>query len=89
MSSKEEIKVGFSNELMNTPQYQLALLVKQFILDEISRPNIAEYVIYTYENPITREDVKILKMCLYLLFGFNVNDISENNVLVDMKKFLE
>lgn len=89
MSSKQEIKDLFTAELMLTPEYQIALKVKQAILYEISTPNIQGTVVYTYETPIDRQSVQVLKMCLLLLFGFNTNNISENCVVIEMKSFLE
>jgi len=89
MSSKQEIKDLFTAELMLTPEYQIALKVKQAILYEIATPNIQGTVVYTYETPIDRQSVQVLKMCLLLLFGFNTNNISENCVVIEMKSFLE
>jgi hypothetical protein len=89
MSSKQEIKDLFTAELLLTPEYQIALKVKQAILYEIATPNIQGIVVYTYEQPIERQSVEVLKMCLLLLFGFNTNNISENCVVIEMKSFLE
>jgi hypothetical protein len=89
MSSKQEIRDLFTAELLLTPEYQIALKVKQAILYEIATPNIQGVVVYTYEQPIERQSVEVLKMCLLLLFGFKVNDISEYSVVVNMINFLE
>lgn len=89
MSSKQEIKDLFTAELLLTPEYQIALKVKQAILDEITAPHIQGNVVYTYEQPIERQSVQVLKMCLFLLFGFNTNNISESSVVIEMKSFLE
>lgn len=88
MSSKQEIKDLFTAELMLTPEYQIALKVKQAILDEIAAPHIEGNVIYTYEQPIERKSVEVLKMCLLILFGFPISNISEYSVVVDMINFL-
>ena len=88
MSSKQEIKDLFTAELMLTPEYQIALKVKQAILDEIAAPNVQGKVIYTYEQPIELKSVEVLKMCLLILFGFPINDISEYSVVVSMINFL-
>lgn len=88
MSSKQEIKDLFTAELLLTPEYQIALKVKQAILDEIAAPNIEGKVVYTYEQPIERKSVEVLKMCLLILFGFPISNISEYSVVVDMINFL-
>ena len=89
MSSKQEIRDLFTAELLLTPEYQIALKVKQAILDEIATPKIQGNVVYSYEAPIDRQSVAVLKMCLLMIFGFNINNISENSVVIDMIKFLE
>ena len=88
MSSKQEIKDLFTAELLLTPEYQIALKVKQAILDEIAAPNIEGKVVYTYEQPIERKSVEVLKMCLLILFGFPISNISEYSVVVSMINFL-
>jgi len=87
--SKNLIKDLFTAELKNTPQYQLVLNVKQLILNEIATPNIQRQVVYNYEQPITREEVEIVKMCFLIEFGYLINNISEYSLVVDMAKFLE
>ncbi len=91
ISSREEIKVAFETELKLTPQYQIVLKLKQFILDEIARPNIQQFILYNFETPQSESDIEIIKMCIILEFGFNktqVNNISEISVIINMIDFL-
>jgi len=89
MSSKQEIKDLFVAELLNTPQYQLVLAIKQVILNEIATPNIQQNVVYNFETPQSEEDIGIIKMCLKFEFGFDINNISTGGVVIDMSKFLD
>jgi hypothetical protein len=88
MSSKQQIKDLFTNELINTPQYQIVLEIKQIILNEIATPNILPQVIYNFETQQTDEDINIIKLCMIIEFGFDTNNISSNSVVIDMKQFL-
>ena len=88
MTSKQEIKTAFSQELLSTPQYQIVLKIKQLILNEINLPNINQYVIYNFETPQNREEQQNIKMCMILEFGFSTDNISENSVVINMMDFL-
>jgi hypothetical protein len=88
MTSNQEIKNLFTNELLNTPQYQIIKKIKQHILDEIAAPNIQENVIYNFEIPQTIEEQSIISMCSIIEFGFPLTNMSECCVCIDMKKFL-
>ena len=89
MSSKQEIKTLFTTELINTPEYQIILSIKQFILNEIATPNIQEIIVYNFEAPLTNEQQSNLKLCGIIEFGFKLDTMNENCVVIDMKKFLE
>ena len=89
MSSKQQIKDLFITELKNTPQYQIVLTIKQLILDEIARPNIQSQIIYTFETQQSDDEIEIIKMSMIIEFGFDTNNISNNSIIIDMKKFLE
>ena len=89
MTSKQQIKDLVTAELLNSPMYQIVLTVKQLIIDEIARPNVQRKILYKYDNPISRADVEVLKMCLLLEFGFLTNEITDTNLAIDMVKFLE
>ena len=88
MSSKQEIKDLFVAELKNTPQYQIVLILRQIILNEIATPNIQAQVIYNFETPQTDYDIEVIKMCMTVEFGFTTSNISSNSVIIDMKDFL-
>jgi len=88
MSSKQQIKDLFIEELKNTTQYQIVLTIKQIILNEIATPNILPQVIYNFETPQTDESINIIKLCMIIEFGFDTNNISCNAVIIDMSKFL-
>lgn len=89
MTSKQEIKTAFTQELLSTPQYQIVLNIKQLILDEIARPNINQYVVYNYETPQNKLEQQNIKMCMILEFGFSTENISEYSVVIDMIDFLK
>lgn len=89
MSSKQEIKNLFVAELLNTPEYQIILNIKQLILNEIATPNIQENVVYTFENPLTKDQQNILSLCSVVEFGFKIDNMNEFCAVIDMKKFLD
>jgi hypothetical protein len=89
MSSKQEIKDLFVAELLNTPEYQIILNIKQLILNEIATPNIQENVIYTFENLLTKDQQNILSLCSIVEFGFKIDNMNEFCAVIDMKKFLD
>lgn len=88
MSSKEEIRGLFTQELRNIPEYQIILNIKQYIINEITRPNIQEAVVYNFETPLTKDQQNNLSLCSIIEFGFALVNISDFNVAIDMKKFL-
>ena len=92
MTSKESkilIKDLFVAELKNTQQYQIVLNLKQIILNEIATPNIQYQVIYNFETPQTTYDLEIIKMCIIIEFGFSINSLTNDYIIIDMKQFLE
>ena len=89
MSSKQEIRDAFTAEILNTPEYQTVLNIKQTILNEISAPCVQESVVYNFETPLTKEQLNNIKLCMIVEFGFYTENMSQNCVIIDMKKFLE
>lgn len=89
MTSKQEIKDLFTAELLLTPEYQIILNVKQLILNEISTPNIQKTIVYKFDEPLSKEQIEVIKMCFLVEFGYSLTNISELNLVVDMSKFLE
>ena len=88
MSSRQIIKDLFTAELLNSPQYQIVLAIKQIILDEIATPNIQAQVVYNFETPQSEYDLEVIKMCMILVFGFSTNNLSSSGIIIDMKDFL-
>lgn len=93
MSSFEEIKGLFTNEIINSPQYLIATKIKGLIIQDIIAPNIDFTFSYQLQNSdyvdINNKDKEetIIKMALKLILGFDV-DIIMGNVIVVMNKFL-
>jgi hypothetical protein len=89
MSSKNLIKDLFIAEIKNTPEYQIVLNIKEFILNEIATPNIQEIVLYNFETPLSKDQINNIKLCMIVEFGFSTDNMSESCVFIDMKEFLE
>jgi hypothetical protein len=89
MSSKQEIKDLFILELKNTPEYQIVLQMKAFILNEIATPLIQKEVLYNFETIQTKDQLNNIKLCMIIEFGFSTDNMSEYCVFIDMTKFLE
>ena len=93
MSSFEEIKLLFTNEIVNSPQYQVAIKIKNLIIQDIQAPNINYTFRYVLEDvdyvDVTNKDAEniIIQMALKLVLGFDV-DINMGSVYVQMNKFL-
>lgn len=94
MSSFQEIKGLFTNEIINSPQYLVATKIKNLIIQDIQTPNIN----YTFSYLLTNEDYvdinnkdyenTIICMALKIILGFEV-EINMGCVIVIMNKFLE
>jgi hypothetical protein len=89
MSTKEEIKDLFIAEIKNTPEYQIVLQMKAFILNEIATPNIQEEVIYYFETPLNKQQLKNIQLGMIVEFGFSTNNVASDCIFIDMRKFLE
>ena len=88
MSSKEEIKVAFINELMNTAQYADVIAFKNQILYQIATPNIQQEVSFTFDQAKTEEELDIYLMCLKIVFGFTTASICSKYMSIKMIDFL-
>lgn len=88
MSFKEEIKVAFVNELMNTQEYADVILFKDQILQQIAAPNIQQDVKFTFTEPKTDEQLTVYSMCLQIVFGFTTASICSTYMSVKMIDFL-
>ena len=88
MASKEEIKTAFVAELKLTTQYAEILRMKQFIMDEIARPNIQITLQYLYSTYQTDDDLQIIKLCFLYEFGYSLIDTNNQLCNIDMTKFI-
>jgi hypothetical protein len=94
MSFYAEIKGLFTNEIISSPQYQVALKIKDLIVSDITTPSINFLFTYTlqeedYENIEKQEkEEQIIIMSLKLILGFDV-EINNRQVIVVMNKLLE
>ena len=89
MSSKEEIRVSFTNELKLTNEYQEVLLLKQALLDEIAAPNVNHQITYNFTQEMTDQQVQTFSMCFTLEFGFEAEFVTNKGITVSMNKFLD
>ena len=93
MSAFEEIKLLFSNEIINSPQYLVATKIKNLIIQDIITPNINCAFVYQLQNTdyvdIANKDKEeeIIGLALKLILGFEV-DISMSCISFKMIKFL-
>ena len=97
MSSFEEIKNLFTNEIINSPQYLVATKIKNLIIQDILAPNIDYSFSYLFVDSdyvdINNKDYEenIISMSLKLILGIDVELINNGiyrGVNVIMKKFL-
>ena len=94
MSSFQEIKSLFTNEIVNSPQYTVATKIKNLIIQDIQAPSINYNFIYQLQDidyvDINNKDAEniIIVMALKIVLGFEV-EINMGSVYVQMKKFLD
>ncbi len=94
MSYFEEIKGLFKNEIINSPQYQVAIKIKDLIINDIQTPNINFSFIYQLQDSdyvdLNNKDKEeqIISIALKIVLGFEV-EINMGSVIIIMKKFLE
>jgi hypothetical protein len=93
MSSVEEIKGLLTNEVVSSPQYAVAVKVRDMIIADILAPNVSTNFIYTLEdsdyvdiNNKDKED-QIINMALKIVFGFDI-EVSMGMIVIIMNKFL-
>jgi hypothetical protein len=93
MSHFEEIKGLFTNEIFNSPQYQVALKIKDLIKQDIITPNINFTFLYELQDTdyidIKNKDkeANIIGMALKMILGIEV-DIYMSKITVVMNKFI-
>lgn len=93
MSSFQQIKGLFTNEIINSPQYQIGLKIKDLIITDIQEPKINYSFIYEFQ-PGDYQDINnkeheenIIILALKLILGFEVEHI-HGAIVVIMNKFL-
>ena len=89
----ENVQVLLTNEVINSPQYAVAVKVKDMIIADILAPNVSANFIYTLEdsdyvdiNNKDKED-QIINMALKIVFGFDI-EVSMGMIVIIMNKFL-
>ena len=97
MSSFEEIKGLFVNELINSPQYLVATKIKNLIIADILAPNINYTFSYMFVESdyvdVNNKDYEenIICFCLKVILGVEcelINSVVSRGLTVLMKKFL-
>ena len=90
----ENVQVLLTNEVINSPQYAVAVKVKDMIIADILAPNVSANFIYTLEdsdyvdiNNKDKED-QIINMALKIVFGFDI-EVSMGMIVIIMNKFLK
>lgn len=89
MSSKEEIRAAFINELKLTSEYQETMLLKQALLDEIAAPNVNHQINYQFTQEMTDQQVQTFSICFKLEFGWMPEFLTNTGITVSMVKFIE
>jgi hypothetical protein len=94
MASFEEIKVLLTNEVKSSPQYAVAVKVKDMIIADILAPNVDCNFIYTLEDSdyvdLNNKDKEeqIINMALKLVLGLDIQ-VNMGMIVVVMKQFLQ
>lgn len=97
MTSFEEIKGLFTNELINSPQYLVATKIKNLIIADIIAPSINYSFSYQFQNSdyidVNNKDYEdnIIWLCLKVILGFEcelINNGIYRGVNIIMKNFL-
>jgi hypothetical protein len=98
MSNYNEIKTLFTNEITNSPQYQVAINIKNLLIQDIQTPSINYIFNYIFQESdyvdINNKDYEenIICFALKLILGIEVelyNDGMNRGIIVVMKKFIE
>lgn len=93
MSSFDEIKALFTNEIVSSPQYQVALKIKNLLIQDIIAPNIDYTFSYKLQDTdyvdINNKDYEnvVIILSLKIILGVEV-EINMGYVIVIMDKFL-
>lgn len=83
--SYQEIKTLFEEEIKKSIEWQETILVKNYIIQTINEPNILMNVIYNFSQSI---NIDIFKMAFKIQFGFQNDNISDFQCIINMMEFL-
>ncbi len=98
MSFFQEIKDLFTNEIVNSPQYQVALKIKDLMIADILSPNINFSFNYILKDDdfvdLNNKEYEhnVIILCLNLILGFEVEKIDNGinkGISIIMKNFLQ
>jgi hypothetical protein len=97
MSSFQEIKNLFTNEIVNAPQYLVATKIKNLIIQDINEPKINSVFTYELQNndfsdytdfDIVNYESQIIVLSLKIILGFECQ-LQSKTIYIQMKKFLD
>jgi hypothetical protein len=85
-----EIQNLLKEELRNSSQYAEVLLIKQYIIQKISEPAVVNMrILYTFSVPLANDnDRELFKLCFKCEFGFIEENMNDNEINIDLSKFL-
>jgi hypothetical protein len=90
MSAKEEIKNLLTEDLKKSSQYAECMLIKQYIINQISNPGIVNmHINYYFSQTFNDDELSIFKLCFKIVFGWIENDCNNNCIGLDISKFLD
>jgi hypothetical protein len=98
MSSFQEIKTLFTNEIINSPQYAVAMKIKDLIIADIQAPNIGFTFIYEFKDSDYKDlnnkdyEERVIVFALKLILGIDAelfNNGMNRGIVIVMKKFLD
>ena len=87
LQSKEEIKDLLVIELNNSVEKVIFNTMKNYVINTIIEPTIKLNLIYTFETPLSENNIEVLKLICINEWGFEPYIISEYSI-IDMKKFI-
>jgi len=96
MSSFQEIKTLFTNEIINSPQYAVAMKIKDLIIADIQAPNIGFTFIYEFKDSDYKDlnnkdyEERVIVFALKLILGVDI-ELFQNmsrGIVIIMDKFL-
>jgi hypothetical protein len=87
MGSKQEIKDLLVIELNNSVEKAIFNTMKNYIINTIVEPTIKLQLIYNFENPLTEDNIQVLKLICMNEWGFEPYIISDYSI-INMEKFI-